>query len=226
VFIGDAARTIAVDARIPNVLRVNHDHRPVTTLVHAAGMIHPDPLLQTSLFHATLELRMDCLGALSRTGLPMGTHEHMTLILSHGPNNSPAARPMLGGRGTLHAVATSCSLLNQDLSMPTPDDFAALDIRVGTVLDAQAFPEARKPSLKLRIDFGSELGIKQSSAQLTARYSPESLLGRQVIAAVNIGSRRIAGFLSEVLVLGAMAAPTDVVLLKVDHPVDNGTRIA
>jgi tRNA-binding protein len=132
---------------------------------------------------------------------------------------------MLGGRGTLHAVATSCSLLNQDLSMPTPDDFAALDIRVGTVLDAQAFPEARKPSLKLRIDFGSELGVKQSSAQLTARYSPESLLGRQVIAAVNIGSRRIAGFLSEVLVLGAMAAPTDVVLLRVDHPVDNGTRI-
>ena len=110
--------------------------------------------------------------------------------------------------------------------MPTPDDFAALDIRVGTILDAQAFPEARKPSLKLRIDFGSELGVKQSSAQLTTRYAPESLVGRQVIAAVNIGSRRIAGFLSEVLVLGAMAAPTDVVLLRVDHPVDNGTRIA
>jgi tRNA-binding protein len=110
--------------------------------------------------------------------------------------------------------------------MPTPDDFFAIDIRVGTVLGAEAFAEARKPSLKLRIDFGPELGVKQSSAQLTARYAPDSLVGRQVIAAVNIGTRRIAGFLSEVLVLGAMATPTDVVLLRVDQPVANGTRIA
>jgi tRNA-binding protein len=110
--------------------------------------------------------------------------------------------------------------------MPTPDDFAAIDIRVGTVLDAEPFPEARKPSLKLRVDFGPELGVKQSSAQLTPRYAPESLVGRQVVAAVNIGTRRIAGFLSEVLVLGAMASPTDVVLLAVDAPVANGTRIA
>jgi tRNA-binding protein len=109
--------------------------------------------------------------------------------------------------------------------MPTPDDFAALDIRVGTVLDAEPFPEARKPSIKLRIDFGAELGIKQSSAQLTARYRPESLVGRQVVAAVNIGARRVAGFLSEVLVLGAMGSATDVVLLAVDEPVANGTRI-
>jgi tRNA-binding protein len=110
--------------------------------------------------------------------------------------------------------------------MPTPDDFAAIDIRVGTVLDAEPFPEARKPSLKLRIDFGPELGVKQSSAQLTARYVPSSLVGRQVIAAVNLGTRRIAGFSSEVLVLGAMATPTDVVLLAVDEAVGNGTRIA
>ena len=110
--------------------------------------------------------------------------------------------------------------------MPTPDDFAAIDIRVGTVLDAQPFPEARKPSVKLRIDFGPELGVRQSSAQLTARYEPESLTGRQIVAAVNIGTRRIAGFLSEVLVLGAMPAATDVVLLRVDQPVPNGTRIA
>jgi tRNA-binding protein len=109
--------------------------------------------------------------------------------------------------------------------MPTPDDFAAIDIRVGTVLDAEPFPEARKPSLKLRIDFGPELGIKQSSAQLTARYAVGSLVGRQVIAAVNIGTRRIAGFSSEVLVLGAMATPSDVVLLGVDEAVANGTRI-
>jgi tRNA-binding protein len=109
--------------------------------------------------------------------------------------------------------------------MPTPDDFAAIDIRVGTVLNAEPFPEARKPSLKLRIDFGPELGVKQSSAQLTARYAAESLVGRQIVAAVNIGTRRIAGVLSEVLVLGAMVAPTDVVLLAVDQPVANGTQI-
>jgi tRNA-binding protein len=109
--------------------------------------------------------------------------------------------------------------------MPTPDDFAAIDIRVGTVLDAEPFPEARKPSLRLRIDFGPELGVKQSSAQLTARYAPESLVGRQIIAAVNIGTRRIAGLLSEVLVLGAMPTATDVVLLAADEPVANGTRI-
>jgi tRNA-binding protein len=110
--------------------------------------------------------------------------------------------------------------------MPTPDDFFAIDIRVGTVLGAEAFPEARKPSLKLRIDFGPELGVKQSSAQLMTRYTPETLVGRQVVAAVNIGTRRIAGFISEVLVLGAMATPTDVVLLRVDQPVADGTRIA
>jgi tRNA-binding protein len=76
--------------------------------------------------------------------------------------------------------------------MPTPDDFAAIEIRVGTVLDAEPFPEARKPSLRLRIDFGPQLGVKQSSAQLTARYGPEALVGRQIVAAVNIGTRRIA----------------------------------
>lgn len=109
--------------------------------------------------------------------------------------------------------------------MPTPEDFAAIDIRVGTVLTAEPFPEARKPSIRLRIDFGPELGVKQSSAQLTARYTPASLVGRRVIAAVNIGTRRIGGFLSEVLVLGAMPSPTDVVLLRLDGEVANGTKI-
>jgi tRNA-binding protein len=109
--------------------------------------------------------------------------------------------------------------------MPTADDFAAIDLRVGTVLEAEPFPEARKPSYRLRIDFGPDLGIKRSSAQLTARYTPQSLVGRRVIAAVNIGSRRIAGFTSEVLVLGAMRTPTDVVLLAVDGHVEDGTRI-
>jgi tRNA-binding protein len=109
--------------------------------------------------------------------------------------------------------------------MATADDFFAIDMRVGTVLDAQPFPEARKPSLKLVIDFGPELGQKRSSAQLTVHYTPEQLVGRQVVAAVNLGPRRIAGFDSEVLVLGAMPTPTEVVLLAVDHSVANGTRI-
>lgn len=110
--------------------------------------------------------------------------------------------------------------------MATPEDFAAIDMRVGTVLDAQAFPEARKPAIKLTIDFGPELGMRRSSAQLTVHYTPASLIGRQVVAAVNLGTRRIAGFESQVLVLGAMPTSTEVVLLAVDHPVPNGTRIA
>lgn len=109
--------------------------------------------------------------------------------------------------------------------MATPDDFFAIDMRVGTVLSAEPFPEARKPSIKLEIDFGPELGRKRSSAQLTVHYGPGQLIGRQIVAAVNLGTRRIAGFQSEVLVLGAMPTPTDVVLLAVDQPVANGTRI-
>jgi tRNA-binding protein len=104
-------------------------------------------------------------------------------------------------------------------------DFSSLDMRVGTVLTATSFPEARKPSIKLTIDFGPELGVKRSSAQLTVHYAPEQLVGRQVIAAVNLGTRRIAGFESEVLVLGAMPTPTEVVLLAPDQRVANGTRI-
>lgn len=109
--------------------------------------------------------------------------------------------------------------------MPTPEEFFAMDLRVGTVLRAEPFPEARKPSIKLEIDFGPELGVRRSSAQLTVRYTPESLAGRQVVAVVNIGTRRVAGFTSEVLVLGAMPSATEVVLLRTDHPVENGTRI-
>jgi tRNA-binding protein len=109
--------------------------------------------------------------------------------------------------------------------MPTPEDFFAIDIRVGTVVSAEPFPEARKPSIKLEIDFGPELGIRRSSAQITMHYSPTDLTGRQVVAVVNIGERRIAGFTSQVLVLGAMPSPTEVVLLGPGHAVDNGTRI-
>ncbi len=109
--------------------------------------------------------------------------------------------------------------------MSTPDEFFAIDMRVGTVLGAEAFAEARKPSIKLLIDFGPDIGHKRSSAQLTVHYTPEQLVGRQVVAAVNLGSRRIAGFTSEVLVLGGMPTQTEVVLLALDQPVANGTRI-
>ena len=110
--------------------------------------------------------------------------------------------------------------------MITLDDFQKIDIRVGTVVSAEPFPEARKPSIKLAIDFGPALGMKRSSAQLTRHYTPEQLVGRQVVAIVNFPPRRIAGFASEVLVLGACPEPDDVVLLCVDSPVANGARIA
>jgi tRNA-binding protein len=110
--------------------------------------------------------------------------------------------------------------------MATIDDFLKLEIRVGTVVDAKPFPEARKPAIQLWIDFGPEVGVKASSAQITRRYSPENLIGRQVVAVVNFPPRRIAGFSSEVLVLGGVPEEGDVILLRPDEPVPNGTKIS
>ena len=105
------------------------------------------------------------------------------------------------------------------------DDFEKVEIRVGTVLTAGPFPEARNPSYKLTVDFGP-LGIKQTSAQITKRYDPAQLVGRQVLAVTNFASKKIAGFKSEVLVLGAVPMEGDVVLVNVDEKVENGVRIA
>lgn len=108
--------------------------------------------------------------------------------------------------------------------MATLEDFLALDIRVGTVCVARVHPSAKKPAYQLEIDFG-EWGVKHSSAQLTTLYSAEELVGRQVVAVVNFPARRIGGFVSEVLVLGALGEGQEVVLLTTERPVQPGARI-
>jgi len=105
------------------------------------------------------------------------------------------------------------------------DDFARLDVRVGTIVDAQPFPEARRPAIKLWVDLGEEIGVKKSSAQITVHYDPGHLVGKQVAAVVNFPPRQIGKFMSEVLVLGFPDAEGEVVLVTADQPVPNGGRL-
>ncbi len=105
------------------------------------------------------------------------------------------------------------------------DDFTKVDVRVGTIVQAEPFPEARKPAFKLWIDFGPELGVKKTSAQITRHYPIEALPGRQVLAVVNFPPRQIGKFMSEVLTLGVPDADGEVVLLQPGHAVPDGGRM-
>ena len=108
--------------------------------------------------------------------------------------------------------------------MATFDDFMKLDIRVGTITDAKVFEKARKPAYQLQVDFGDEIGVKKSSAQIADHYQPEDLIGKQVLAVVNFPPRQIADFMSEVLVLGTYSEG-GVVLITPDKPAKNGDKL-
>ena len=105
------------------------------------------------------------------------------------------------------------------------DDFLKVDIRIGTIINAEPYPEARKPSIKLAIDFGEGIGVKRSSAQIAALYTPDELIGRQIAAVVNFPPRQIGKMMSEVLTLGFPDPEGRVVLFAPDQPVPNGARL-
>jgi tRNA-binding protein len=118
---------------------------------------------------------------------------------------------------------------NDSASAPDPmityDDFRKIDIRVGTIVAVEPFPEARRPALKLQIDFGTPIGLRKSSAQIVANYDPGTLVGRQVAAVINFQPKQIGKFMSEVLVLGFPDGKGEVVMVGVDRTVPNGGRL-
>lgn len=107
----------------------------------------------------------------------------------------------------------------------TWNEFERIDMRVGTIVEISDFPEARKPAYQLTIDFGTVIGVRKSSAQITKRYSKEDLLSRQIVAVVNFPKKQIGKFMSECLVLGAVGQEGDVILLAPDFKIENGLRI-
>ena len=109
--------------------------------------------------------------------------------------------------------------------MLTWEEFEKVEMRIGTILDVNDFPEARKPAYQLRIDFGEAVGIRKTSAQITKRYSKEELIGKQVVAVINFPDKQIGKFMSECLVLGSVGNDNDIVLLSSDQKVENGLRV-
>lgn len=107
----------------------------------------------------------------------------------------------------------------------TYTEFDAVELRAGTIIRAETFSEARKPAFKIWVDFGVEIGIKQSSAQITTYYTPEQLIGKQIVGCVNLGSKKIAGFTSEFLCTGFDGGVGAVVLISPDQPVPNGAKL-
>ena len=107
----------------------------------------------------------------------------------------------------------------------TYEQFEAVELRVGTVVKAEAFPKARKPAYKLWVDFGAEIGVKQTSAQITIHYTPETLIGRQVVGCLNLGTRNIGGFISEFLCTGFADADGAIVLIAPEKAVPNGAKL-
>ena len=105
------------------------------------------------------------------------------------------------------------------------NDFEKVEMRIGTIIDANDFPKANKPAYQLTIDFGVEIGIRKSSAQITKRYAKEELVGKQIIAVVNFPTKQIGNFMSECLVLGSVGNDNDIVLLSSDMKVENGLRV-
>jgi len=105
------------------------------------------------------------------------------------------------------------------------EEFEKVEIRIGTILEVNDFPEARKPAYQLTIDFGDEIGIRKTSAQITKRYSKQELIGKQIVAVVNFPKKQIGKFMSECLVLGSVGEDNDIVLLSSDQKVANGLRI-
>ncbi|GBF19951.1 tRNA-binding protein [Arenibacter algicola] len=112
--------------------------------------------------------------------------------------------------------------MNETITWP---DFSKIDMRVGTIIEIKDFPEARKPAYQVQVDFGKEIGIRKTSAQITQRYSKDELLGKQIIAVINFPKKQIANFMSECLILGAVDG-SDVILLRPEAEVDNGLKIS
>lgn len=112
--------------------------------------------------------------------------------------------------------------MNETITWP---DFSKIDMRVGTIIEIKDFPEARKPAYQVQVDFGKEIGIRKTSAQITQRYSKDELFGKQIIAVINFPKKQIANFMSECLILGAVDG-SDVILLRPEAEVDNGLKIS